>query len=249
MCSATPELDHCAAGVGAIVDSVLAQLDEVDTAARGVWERAGKSGARTDDLVDCVATLHRYLRERDSDLIGAGVVFAPGTLADADLAVEWWYWSTAGELVRMNVVLDPRSELFYDYPTMPWFAQTRDHQRPTVIGPFVDLHGTGLTSLTFSRPLVVDGEFRGVTTGDVALTRFERKVRAHLKGVGEAVVVNEENRVVASNTPQWTPGTLIRGNVAMDDRFEVVGVPSSAVSWTIINSVATREPSRGRAGS
>ncbi|NMO00879.1 hypothetical protein HH308_06585 [Gordonia sp. TBRC 11910] len=225
-----------------IVDHLFCQLDAVDVAAHAAWRNASWSGARprTTDLGDFVQALHRHLRADSSDLVGAGVVFAPHALADADLAIEWWHRPTqdSRELVRMTVVLDPASEQFYDYPALPWFTDTRDSLRPTVVGPFVDLHGTGVTSLTFSRPFMIDGEFRGVTTADVALTNFERKMRKHLRPLGEAAVVNDEKRVIVSTAPTWTPGTLIRGIPDVEGRYFAAPVPSSAVSWIILGTNA-----------
>jgi hypothetical protein len=88
--------------------------------------------------------------------------------------------------------------------------------------------------LTFGSPLVVDDAFVGIVGADVLLADFERQVTGALRRVdGDAVLVTDEGRVIASNTPKWIPGMLVHTDLEAR-RAERADVACDAVAWSVI---------------
>src|SRR3712207_5886241 len=106
----------------------------------------------------------------------------------------------------------PASLDFYDYPATEWFDVPRRIRRRHVVGPYVDVHGTGRYLLTLTSPLLDDGDFLGVVGADVPVNRFENHLlRALDPGVDPVLVLNGEGRVVLSTSPRWLVGDLLDG--------------------------------------
>ncbi|MGL5857006.1 MAG: cache domain-containing protein [Angustibacter sp.] len=125
--------------------------------------------------------------------------------------VEWWQLDErGGEPRALRPDLKPTSTGYYDYSSAPWFDTPRRTGRRCVIGPYVDVHGTGRYLLTVTEPVALAGVFLGVAGADVLVSRFEAAV---LRRLGPAsapfLVVSDEQRIVLSTTPRWPVGELI----------------------------------------
>jgi hypothetical protein len=234
--SGSPDLMRCCERVGDAVRAVLDSLDDLRRDAETLWSKALEARPKpvVSDIADLYPTIEERLLRQGPGLHGAGVVLAPGALADATLFSEWWRIAGRNRIARLHLDFNPSSERFYDYAPMRWFAIPRDERRPVVVGPYVDLHGADAYILTFGSPLVVDGTFIGIFGADVLLADFERQIAGALRRVdGDAVLVTEERRVIASNTPGWTPGTLVHADLAVR-RAERVDVDCDAIAWSVI---------------
>jgi hypothetical protein len=122
--------------------------------------------------------------------------------------------------------LRPASLDFYDYTSTDWFDVPRRTGRRHVVGPYVDVHGTGRYLLTLTGPLLDGGEFLGVVGADVPVNRFENHLLRALDPAVEAVVVlNEEGRVVLSTSPRWLVGDLLGAPPGAATAAEMPGVP------------------------
>jgi hypothetical protein len=123
--------------------------------------------------------------------------------------------------------LRPTSVGYYDYTTAEWFDVPRRTGRRHVVGPHVDVHGTGRYLLTFTEPVIVDGEFVAVAGADVPVRRFESYLlRALGRLPSSFLLLNDEARVVLSTAPQWLVGTLLPPDVlSAQPVTEVPGVP------------------------
>jgi hypothetical protein len=185
-------------------------------------------------MADLAPTIKARLRRPAPRLNGAGVGFAPVALADATQLLEWWRLTDRDRISRLHLDFNPSSERYYGYTPMRWFAIPRDERRPVVIGPYVDLHGADAYILTFGSPLVVDDTFVGIVGADVLLADFERQVTGALRRVdGDAALVTDEDRVIASNTPKWTPGMLVHTDLHARGA-ERTDVKCDAVAWSVI---------------
>lgn len=210
------------AAVAEVVERVFATVAAVRTAALGPAAREGfTTGAAV--LGDDVRAL---LLEPGQLAVGLGLVVAPR--AQRPLRLEWWQVDPDGGALRtLEPDLRPTSLGYYDYTATEWFDVPRRTGHRHVVGPYVDVHGTGRYLLTLTEPVVVDGEFVGVAGADVSVRRFE----AHLLRVlgrltGPFVLVNEEERVVLSTAPQWLVGELVAPDVASCVPVaEVAGAP------------------------
>jgi hypothetical protein len=77
-------------------------------------------------------------------------------------------------------------------------------------------------------PIVVDGTFLGVAGADVPMSRFESIVLRTLGTACDAVVVNDEDRVVVSTSSRWITGSRLA------DADLAPAKPMSRVPWRIL---------------
>jgi hypothetical protein len=173
--------------------------------------------ARAQDAQMCDSDV-RAIRDRvlgllagDGELaVGMGLIMAPGLIAGPRLRMEWWQQDSVRDVPAwLDVDLNPSSVDFYDYPSAEWFSVPRDTGARHIVGPYVDVHGTGRYVLTLTMP-VVDDEFLGVAGADVPVARLERHLLSQLGATtADVVVVNDERRVVLSSSPAWLTGALV----------------------------------------
>ncbi|WP_405393231.1 hypothetical protein [Microbispora hainanensis] len=145
-------------------------------------------------------------------IAGIGFIAAPGLLADAPWYLEWWQENPSGDPVQLLRDMDPASSAFYDCTHWDWYAGPSSGAERTICGPYVDYLCTDEYSLTLSVPVLAGGTFAGVAAADVFVRRFEAAVLPALRAIpGPAFLVNDEGRVVASNTATWVTGSVYRG--------------------------------------
>lgn len=198
-----------ASGVGGAIAEVVARVFGTVAAVRSAALRpADREGFRTGAPV-LRRDVRDLLLEPGQLAVGLGLVVAPR--AALPLRLEWWQADPGGDrLHTLEPDLRPTSLGYYDYTAAEWFDVPRRTGCRHVVGPYVDVHGTGRYLLTFTEPVVVDGEFAGVAGADVPVRRFE----AHLLQVlGRSpvpfVLVNGEDRVVLSTAPRWLVGEFV----------------------------------------
>jgi hypothetical protein len=219
----TADAARIAALVAGPVESVFGTVATIRSAARDVLGDSAGPGGDGTVLADRVREL---LGSAGQLAVGLGVVVAPGP--DRDPQLLWWQTDPAsGRLVALHPDLRPASLGFYDYTASDWFDVPRRTGRRHVVGPYVDVHGTGRYLLTMTGPVVAGGEFLGVVGADVPVNRFENHLlRAFDPGVDAVVVLNEEGRVVLSTSPRWLVGDLLAAPPStLSPAAEVSGVP------------------------
>jgi hypothetical protein len=151
-----------------------------------------------------------------SPLVGAGLVVAPGVLADARHWMQWWSRDGAGEPRRLRPELDPEEESFFDYTVLPWFVVPRETGRRYVTGPYVDWLCTQEYTLTFTVPVFGTHPERGrchlgVVGADIVAAWLERRLLPLLHRMDDPVaLVNAEGRVVVANRPALVTGAVVR---------------------------------------
>ena len=203
------------------VFACVADLHDAALAALGAGEQAAGTGA---------ADLEERARERLAAprqlAVGLGLVVAPRP--DRDVRLLWWQAEPdSGRITALRPDLRPASLDFYDYPATEWFDVPRRTGHRHVVGPYVDVHGTGRYLLTLTAPVLAGGEFLGVVGADVPVNRFENHLlRALDPGVDAVVVLNDEGRVVLSTSPRWLVGDLLDTPPgASATAAEIPGVP------------------------
>ena len=156
---------------------------------------------------------------------GAGIVTAPGLLADAPRWLEWWWTTTRGAPEALRVNLDPAAPDFYDYTTTDWYATPKRTRLARMAGPFVDFACTNEYAITLSSPVHDGGEMLGVAAADVPVASIERRVLPTLVSLDRAVALtNADGRVITSNTPAVLTGQRIDARTA------------SASSWLLVET-------------
>jgi hypothetical protein len=208
-----------AAVVAEAVERVFASVADLRVAALAAL---GSGDSATAGAADLEARARDLLAAPGQLAVGLGLVAAPRP--DRDVRLLWWQAdSDGGPVTALRPDLRPASLDFYDYTSTEWFDVPRRTGRRHVVGPYVDVHGTGRYLLTLTGPLLDGGEFLGVVGADVPVNRFENHLlRAFHPGVEGVVVLNEEGRVVLSTSPRWLVGDLVD---LPEARAEVPGVP------------------------
>lgn len=220
------ESARISAAVTDVLERVFATVSQVRVAAlRSMARPAGDPAVQGPVLDPAVA---RLLHERDQLAVGLGLVVAPRPRLDLPLCFQWWQTEPEGGQVRGLVPdLRPDSLGYYDYTAAEWFDVPRRTGQRHVVGPFVDVHGTGRYLLTATQPVVVDDEFLGIVGADVPVSRFETHLLSVLGSLEHAFLLsNDGGRVVLSTSARWLVGDLIGadGNLP-EPAVDVPGLP------------------------
>ncbi len=220
--TAGSDVARIATAVSEVVERVFATVAAVRTAALRPAARTGfLTGAPVlgDDVRD-------LLLEPGQLAVGLGLVVAPRR--ELPLRLEWWQVDPDGGRLRtLEPDLKPASLGYYDYTATEWFDVPRRTGRRHVVGPYVDVHGTGRYLLTLTEPVMIDGQFAGVVGADVPVRRFETHLLEVLGRVPDPfILVNDEERVVLSTAPRWLVGELVpAAGVPSGHVGEIAGTP------------------------
>ncbi|GAA0594096.1 hypothetical protein HPO96_06730 [Kribbella sandramycini] len=194
--------------VGALAGEAFGLADRIAAAAATTFTR--QQTARRGDLKSIAALVRPAIDAAGSPIQGAGFVAAVDALADSRWWLEW-FMRNNGKAERLLVDTDPRGDNFYDYESLPWYDVPRTTGRQHITGPYVDYLCTEDYTLTFTVPVVVGSTFVGVAGADVRVFTFEKAVLPCLRATHRTVaVVNDQGRVVLSNSARHVSGTLLR---------------------------------------
>jgi hypothetical protein len=198
----------------------VADLHDAALAALGVADQAARPAA-----ADLEERARELLAAPGQLAVGLGLVAAPRP--DRDIRLLWWQADPdSGRVAALRPDLRPASLDFYDYTSTEWFDVPRRSGRRHVVGPYVDVHGTGRYLLTLTGPLLAGDEFLGVVGADVPVNRFENHLlRALDPEVDAVVLLNDEGRVVLSTSPRWLVGDLLDAPPGAATAAEVPAVP------------------------
>jgi hypothetical protein len=214
------------AGITDRVGQVLTSVTRVAAATASIGEVALAAGRPLcrGDLAALRPLVADVLRQHAHLAAGAGIVFAPGTLADSPRCIEWWRADQGSGLEQLHVDLDPESAEFYDYTTTEWYRSPERTGRPSVAGPYVDYICTHQYTFTLSVPVVCGGRFTGVAGADILAAQVERLVLPALSRLGRVAVLTSGNgRVIASNTASILPGVAVSRQPLCSELVPVAG--------------------------
>lgn len=186
-----------------VVDAIAERVQQL-FAAEGPPSRATLSGF--DLLADgCVGQPGHPVR-------GAGYVAAVGYLTDEPWWLEWFTRGEDGRSHRMVCQTDPDGVGFFDYEFLTWYVVPRDTGRRHVTGPYIDYLCTDDYNMTFTAPVTIDGRFAGVAGADIGVHTAETLLLPALRAAGRPLaVVNEQGRIVSSNSGRHLCGDLVTG--------------------------------------
>lgn len=218
--------------VTTVVEEIFAAVHEVESdAVRMLGAVRAKGGTPGGADVSELGPGIRAVLARTELVVGLGLIVAPGLLDDEQLRLEWWQRDDAGgPPTPLDVDLNRLSSGFYDYETAEWFAIPRRSGARHVVGPYVDVHGTGSYMLTFTVPVVWDGGFVGVAGADVPAARFEERLLERLPAASPSVLLNADDRVVFSSSARWLAGSRVDPADAAA-QLDLVDVPALPWRW------------------
>jgi Cache domain len=199
-------------GITQRIGQVLARVTDIGAAAESIAAATQAAGPplRRDDFSPLRRLVAELLRAHAGLAAGAGVVLAPGTLADAPRCIEWWWADQQAQVSQLHVDLDPESAEFYDYTTTEWYREPERTGQPSVAGPYVDFICTRQYTFTLAAPIRCAGRFIGVAGADILAAQVERLVLPGLAGLGRtAVLASGHGRVIASTSATLPPGAAL----------------------------------------
>lgn len=234
--------ERCAAVLADVtrrVEHVLAAIAALGEEAAAIAAQAHRAGRllRRTDLTALRPTVAGVLSEHADLAVGAGVVLAPGALADAPRCIEWWWADQGAGLSQLHVDLDPESAEFYDYTTTEWYRGPERTGHPAVAGPYVDYICTHQYTFTVSVPVSVEGRFVGVAGADILAAQVEQLALPGLSGLRRtAVLVSGTGRVIASNTADVLPGVPAQRQPGCAELVPAAGpgTPPGPLPWTLL---------------
>ncbi|QEE62114.1 hypothetical protein FVA74_11435 [Salinibacterium sp. dk2585] len=197
-------------GLVADIDAVVAIMrdDLHELAERALALRAeGHYGA--EHVAAMVASLEPLCVDvlgRSRMVEGTGLVWSCEQADDSGML---WWRAEEGRVARKQHVFNPESDSYYNYLGSRWFRAARDSEGLAIVGPFIDAWGTDDHAITASLGLVHEGEFLGVVAADLNVVAVTDALAAALRPHGDVVLVDDEDRVVASNRPLLSPGLLL----------------------------------------
>ena len=182
------------------VFACVADLHDAALAALGAGEPTARAGA-----TDLESAPGELLAAPGQLAVGLGLVAAPRP--DRDVRLLWWQADPdGGRIAALRPDLRPASLDFYDYTATEWFDVPRRTGRRHVVGPYVDVHGTGRYLLTLTAPVVGEGEFLGVVGADVPVNRFENHLLRALDPGADAPFRWCSTRRAGSSCPRRRAG-------------------------------------------
>ncbi|MBH3427134.1 cache domain-containing protein [Pseudomonas alkylphenolica] len=232
-------LSACARQLNSTLETIFSQVRQLVDETCELWERVVAEGRQpvAKDLALLRPAIDRQLLATGAFGCGGGVILEPGSLADREMHLEWWYLADAGKTLPLRPNFDRRRENFYDYTAAPWFSRPRESGTSSVEGPYVDLYGTNMYVLTFTMPIFVQGQFIGVAGLDLSLHNVERMlVRSLMRLAHEAVLISADGRVIASNTANWLVGDLAPKLLEPDNSEAVrLVLAEPEAGWSLIS--------------
>ncbi|KAA1415473.1 hypothetical protein F0U44_21030 [Nocardioides humilatus] len=195
----------------AVADMAAAAFEVVDQISALVQERftAGEAPSRAT-LTGVGELCAGFVGTRDHPVRGAGYVAAVGYLADEPWWLEWFTQGEDGKSHRMVCQTDPDGVGFFDYEFLTWYVVPRDTGHRHVTGPYIDYLCTDDYNMTYTAPVLIDGKFAGVAGADIGVQTAETLLLPALRTAGRPLaVVNEQGRIVASNSGRHLCGDLV----------------------------------------
>jgi hypothetical protein len=231
----TEDVEHCAAIVAGAAGDVFGTLTGLATRFAAEWtESVAMRGSY--DLSDLARLQTDVFEALDAQpaFDSAGFVLCEGTLADRTRHLDWWHRTAGGDYEFLLLNLDPEAPDCYDYYSMEWFAAALQDRRRFVSGPLIDLPCADVYILTFTTPIIAGPTLLGVSGADVAVARFESQIVPALRELPiEAVLVNRERRVIASNDARFTTGEKLPSLPGTDSTWQCVVPVTDDLGWLL----------------
>lgn len=205
--SMTETLERTAEAISSSINRVFADLEDIGSHVSAIAEAAGSP--RRNEFLFLKQELASFIGNHSDLIIGAGIAYAPGSLPEAPLWLEWWRAQPKGGPKFVTHDLNPESLNYYDYTTREWFTLPSSTGRPVAVGPYVDFGGINVSIITLCVPAPTP-QGTHVLGCDLPLAKLEGVFLRALQVRQPAVVLLGPNgRVIASNNARIATGTLL----------------------------------------
>lgn len=225
--------ERLAQDIAAHIEPIYAPIEALGE--KVVACRRARGRLREENLSRVAAMVRTGLSDQ-SMYAGLGYIAETDLVEGADSHFMLWWQVRGSGASRLRLNLDPSSPDHYDYQAMPWFRTAREERRRVVHGPYVDYSGSELFTLTVTAPVLDGDDFLGITGADLNFLELERQLVGVLRRAGtDACVVNDEGRVIATNTARWVVSSRIRGELAAgSDGIAGVAPVPGGYGWLVV---------------
>ena len=235
MGSVTEALERTAGVVASSINGVFADLEKIAEAVTAA-AAAAPGVPRRSEFLFLKQELANFIKLHSDLIVGAGIAYAPGSLAEAPHWLEWWRGQRTGEARFVTHDLHPDSLNYYDYTSREWFTTPSSTGQSVAVGPYVDFGGinTNIITLCVPAPTAQGTHILGC---DLTLANLEGIFLRALQ-LREPVIVllGPNGRVIASNSARLATGTLLLENdmESVEISLDVSPGNASRQPWKLI---------------
>jgi hypothetical protein len=235
MGSVTEALERTAGVVASSINGVFADLEKIAEAVTAA-AAAAPGVPRRSEFLFLKQELANFIKLHSDLIVGAGIAYAPGSLAEAPHWLEWWRGQRTGEARFVTHDLNPDSLNYYDYTSREWFTTPSSTGQSVAVGPYVDFGGinTNIITLCVPAPTAQGTHILGC---DLTLANLEGIFLRALQ-LREPVIVllGPNGRVIASNSARLATGTLLLENdmESVEISLDVSPGNASRLPWKLI---------------
>ena len=224
-------LVRAASQILALTQPVFDQLTQLERSVGGfdvdAWAGSTRPLAAWPQLESAVA----HALESVDLMTGAGFAVASASDSGARQSAFAW-WVRRDGIVRVKQhVLNPSSDSYYDFTQSRWFRLPTTVGQPVLMAPYVDSWGTDDVTMTASQAVRAAGETVAVVAADLDVHFYVDKVEHILASAFVTALLDAEDRVIASNSPDIESGTRL---AAAGQRDIVVAVPIESLRWSVV---------------
>lgn len=219
------------------IDTAMAHvrrvLSQLSAASAELWARGVYGSQQVGRMAEALEPICLAMLSADNPGVdGVGIVWEVGGDAE-DTGMLWWRVE-GGRGGRKQHVFNPESESYYDYRGSEWYRAAQAAEGLAIVGPYIDAWGTDDHALTASMALVVDGQFIGVAAADLNVSTMTAVLARVLGRFDDLVLVDPEDRVVASNFALLTPGLLLQPFLRRGDMFIAERISTPVNGWHLV---------------
>lgn len=217
-------------GVFEDLEAIAASVSAVAAASQGAPRRSAYSYLKGDFAA--------FISKHSALIGGAGIAYAPGSLPEAHLWLEWWRAGQgAAEPRFVTHDLNSESLNYYDYTSREWFTAPSKSGNSVAVGPYVDIGGINVNIITLCAPAATP-QGTHVLGCDLALAKLEGVFLRALQLTDPSVILLGPNgRVVASNDARIASGTLLleEDGERVDLSLDIPSGHPARLPWTLIS--------------
>ncbi|MFF2840701.1 cache domain-containing protein [Paenarthrobacter sp. NPDC057981] len=230
-------LARTAEAIASQIGDVFQDLEKIADRVSAV-ARAGQEPPRRSVFMFLKKELAEFIARHQALIVGAGIAYAPGSLAEAPLWLEWWRAPQGlGEPRFVTHDLNQESLNYYDYTRREWFTAPSESGSPVAVGPYVDIGGINVNIITLCVPALTP-QGTHVLGCDLTLAKLEGVfLRALQLQEPSVILLGPNNRVIASNDARIASGTLLQDEdlERVDTSVEIPAGSPSKLPWRLIS--------------
>ncbi|WP_407924999.1 cache domain-containing protein [Brevibacterium rongguiense] len=168
----------------------------------------------------------------DSHFVGAGFVSGHPQIRSSGGGMVWWQLREregGAQLQPLDADQTGVGDYQHGFDDSEWYSVPLRTGAACMVGPYVDYLCTDDFTLTFSAPVLIDGEFFGIVGVDVIVRDIERDLDGLLERIdANAVLLANGRSIVVSRDPDFETGRRLTREAL--EKFEIWSIAGTAFS-------------------